>query len=229
MRRVATLLFFISFFVVEAHAQRTIHHRKKLYVGGLQGVTTSQISGDGHRGFHKYGMMGGLFVTREISQSLNLQIEAIYKEKGSSYHARPVSDTAAVHSPYYEAPTKGYLLKLNYIEFPVLLQYTFSELSRLDGLIVEVGPGFGIPVHIEEYVTVPGFNQRQYGPTFNYYEISYNVGLSYYLESNIGFNLRFSRSANAVRDYYKGEKTTTLSPGQQNTVLSFSVSYRLRL
>jgi hypothetical protein len=228
MKRVILLLFFISF-VIEAQAQRTIHRRKSIYVGGLQGVTTSQISGDAHKGFKKFGMMGGLFVIREINQSLTLQIEAIYKEKGSRYHAPPVADTAAVPSPYYETPTEGYLLKMNYIEFPVLLQYTFSELSRFTGLIVELGPGFGIPVHIEEYVTVPGFNNRQYGPPFNYYEISYNVGLSYYLKSNIGFNFRFSRSANAVRDYYKGEKATTLSPGQQNTVLSFSVNYRFKL
>jgi len=228
MKRVTILLLFVSFFV-EAQAQRTIHRRKAFYIGGLEGLTTSQISGDGHKGFHKYGMTGGLFVTKELSQSLTLQVEAIYKEKGSRYHAPPVSDTAAVHSPYYETPTEGYFLKMNYIEFPVLLQYTFGELSRFSGLIVELGSGFGVPVHIEEYVTVPGYNQRQYGPTFNYYEICYNAGLSYYLKSNIGFNLRFSRSANAVRDYYKGEKATLLSPGQQNTVLSFSVNYRFKL
>jgi len=228
MKRVIVLLFFISLFA-EVHAQRTIHHRKRIYVGALEGLTASTISGSGYKGIHKYGMVGGLFVRKEISQLFTLQLEAIYKEKGSSYRAKPVGDTAAVHSKYYETPTEGYFLKMNYIEFPLLLQFTFPEHTKLKGLIVEMGSGFGLPVHIEEYVTVPGYNKRQYGPPFNYYEITYNIGLSYYLSSNIGFNVRFSRSANAVRDYYKGEKATWFTPGQQNTVLSFSVNYRLKL
>ncbi len=199
-----------------------------MYIGALEGMTTSQISGDGHAGFHKYGMVGGLFFRKDISPKLTLQLEAIYKEKGSRFYADNITNPNP-SNVYYESPTYGYLLRLNYIEFPLLLQYTFPENKRLKGLIIEGGPGFGIPVHIEEYIAVPGYNLRQYGPPFNYHEYSMNLGISYYLESNFGFNLRFSRSVSSVRDYYRGEKSSFLSPGQQNTVISLSLNYRLQL
>ncbi len=227
MKRVILLLLFILFFL-GVQAQRTLHNVKKIYIGALEGITTSQISGDGHAGFHKYGMLGGLFVRKDISPGITLQFEALYKEKGSRYYAPSVPNTGAAN-PLYESPTNGYLLKINYIEFPLLLQYTFSDLSKLKGVIVEMGPGFGIPVHIEEYVTVPGYNLRQYGPPFNYYEATANLGVSYYFASNFGLNFRFSKSVNSVRDYYRGEKATSLSPGQQNTVLSLSLNYRFQL
>ncbi len=215
-------------FVVVTQAQITLRHKKKTYIGALEGLTTSQISGDAHAGFHKYGSVGGLFIRKDFSSTFTIQLEAIYKEKGSRFYAKPIPNPDPANT-LYESPTRGYLLKINYIEFPLLFQYTIDRNSKLDGLIVEFGPGFGIPVHIEEYKTVPGYNLRQYGPHFNYYEATYNIGFSYYLGSNFGFNLRFSRSVNSVRDYYRGEKSSFLSPGQQNAVLSLSMNYRLAL
>lgn len=189
-------------------------------IGGTQGVTTSQISGDAHAGFHKYGITGGLLIRGVVNKVFATQLEIIYKEKGSRYYPPPEADTSS--NPFWTPPTYGYFLQLNYLELPLLFQYNYPDIK---GLTFETGVGLGFLLKSVEYVTEPGYNREQYGPPFKYKEVSYNVGVAYTLSSGFGFAARFSRSITPARDYHKGEVTTPLKTGQQNTVLSLSIIY----
>ena len=108
-------------------------------LGAKEGVTVTQISADGHVGFMKAGMVGGFYLRNKFkNQKACVQFEVLYSEKGSRWYAKASSDTAASPSPYYEPPTLGYLLRLHYIEFPLIYQYNFRALGA-KGLFFEGG------------------------------------------------------------------------------------------
>ncbi len=53
--------------------------------GFLAGITTSQVDGDEHSGFHKCGGFGGIFVTRNTQSTLpNHIFELTFSQKGAS-------------------------------------------------------------------------------------------------------------------------------------------------
>lgn len=94
--------------------------------GGLKlGVTTTQVAGDTYAGFNKAGINGGAFVNLGLGNQLAAQLELAYFMKGSRFNDQP------------DLPDfKQYLLRLNYIEMPVLLQY------ELSGFVFEAGVSF---------------------------------------------------------------------------------------
>lgn len=64
--------------------------------GFLGGITTSQVDGDEHSGFHKFGGFGGIFVMRNAQSTLpNHIFELTFSQKGSSF---PETDV----TPYYK-------------------------------------------------------------------------------------------------------------------------------
>src|SRR5687768_12714295 len=78
------------------------------FKGGFNaGFTTSQVSGDNLAGYNKAGLIGGLFVYREISKKFSLRMDFSYVMKGSR---------KAVHPEIGDFDF--YVLKLNYIEVP---------------------------------------------------------------------------------------------------------------
>lgn len=198
------------------------------HIGVMEGVTLSQITGDGQAGFRKPGMTGGILARRFFSKLYAVQMEVIYKEKGSRYYAPQDKTPATAANNFYTAPTFGYLLRLNYIEIPLLFQYNIPKID-IKTLTAEVGLSYGFLVSSQEFKTEPGYNRRQYGPAFKYGEAAYHIGISYLHESNFGIALRYSRSITPAREFFQGEKSTLLTPGQMNHVLSLTLNYQLSL
>ena len=222
-------IIFVIILSIDVNAQINRSGTQNQYHIGLkEGVNFTQISGDGHAGFHKVGMSGGIFIrTRPKNKKFFIQLEALYSEKGSRWAAPPAADTSSHPSAYYEPPTIGYLLRIHYIEFPLLFQYNFAALG-IKTLFFEGGLSYGRLIYREEYKAVPGYNLPQYGPLFKHYEVAYNLGVRYTLPEHFELNFRFSRSISAVRDYYLSGDTKTATffhPGQQNTVLYLAISY----
>ena len=52
--------------------------------GCLLGVSTSQVGGDNLWGFHKAGLLIGIFANKSISEKLSFQMEMTYIQKGSN-------------------------------------------------------------------------------------------------------------------------------------------------
>lgn len=172
------------------------------------GIAASQLSGDNLSGFHKAGIIGGALVQRDITEKLSYQFEIIYIQKGS----RKAMD-----------PDKGdntfFLLRLNYVEVPVLLQF------RKDKFIYEAGLMFG------RLLSSSVENESGYYPMlhpesrpFYKQEVSAGIGISYPVFHNFYMNWRITNSILPVRGH-QGNATYRFNRGQYSTVLQFTFNY----
>ncbi len=98
------------------------------------GIATTQVSGDNLSGYDQFGGLVGGVVGIPVGKKIDLNLEILFVQKGSRKTADPDNED------YTE-----YLLRLNYFEFPVLLQYKHS-----DRIALEAGPIIGALVSSKE-------------------------------------------------------------------------------
>jgi hypothetical protein len=196
-----TLVFFLCFTCICISATS---QEQRFFVGAKAGISSSQVSGDNLAGYDKAGFIGGLFCATKFSKKWSLQFEMLFIQKGSKYRAHP-----DLGDPNY------YRLQLNYIEVPVLIQYHYKKFT------FEAGPGYA---YLIDYKEEERFGDVTGIRPFNKSEISINAGVNYSLPRNFGVNFRFSNSLSSIRDHLSGAKRI-YNPGQQNTVLHFTLSY----
>jgi hypothetical protein len=180
----------------------------QLFHGGFRlGITASQVSGDRLAGFNKAGLTGGVYAGFSMSNDFDLDIGMLFVQKGSRKNPRPSRNDFS-----------KYIMRLNYIELPVMLVYKQHEKIE-----IEAGLSFGIliktqDVEFDEYGVIP-----QADP-FRPYELSGNLGLNYLLNDNIKVNFRFNNSLTHIRAHKSGA-TYWLNTGQFNTVLMLGITY----
>ena len=171
--------------------------------GILSGLSTTQVSGDNLAGYNKAGLIIGGFVNRDISQSLALQIEMMYIQKGSS---NPKVENLIAE------------INLEYIEIPLILVLKSSEKINFD---------FGI--HIS--ALIDGYYKDIYGILenqieFSDYEFGGIGGIAYKLNEKMSLCTRLSNSIIAIANHASGQ-TYRLNKGKYNTGLNFIISYKL--
>ena len=171
--------------------------------GILSGLSTTQVSGDNLAGYNKAGLIIGGFVNRDILQSLALQIEMMYIQKGSS---NPKVENLIAE------------INLEYIEIPLILVLKSSEKINFD---------FGI--HIS--ALIDGYYKDIYGILenqieFNDYEFGAVVGIAYKLNEKMSLCTRLSNSIIPIANHASGQ-TYRLNKGKYNTGLNFIISYKL--
>jgi len=198
MKRIPLLLLFCLCFFGTVQSQGF----KAGFIGGL---STSQVAGDELSGFNKAGIILGGFVNCPVSASSLAQMELLFFQKGSK-------------KPYTQESGTLYVMRLSYIEIPVLFKYVLSSKFML-----EAGPSFGVLVFSEE--------EDEYGieegrPPFNSLDVSGCIGLNYHLSGHWLFDTRFTNSIIPMRAYENGFSFANLEKGQYNTVLSFTFQYQ---
>jgi len=204
-RFLARWIFFTGLFL----CQLSLGKAQKFQAGFVLGLNTSQISGDDLGGFNKLSPNAGFYVSRNLNKRFSWQLEMTYLGKGSKKLLRP-SDSI---------PT-FYLLRLHYIEVPLILQYQLK-----DRLSVETGPSIGVFIgHYEEDIN--GILDGAYSPReqFKRFDLSGNIGVTYKLNINWSFNLRGSNSILPVRNYDQQTKLR-LTRGQLNKSIMFRLTY----
>jgi hypothetical protein len=172
------------------------------------GITATQVSGDNLAGFDQLGGVLGGVVGIPISGKVDLNLEILFAQKGSRKKAYPDK------GDYTE-----YLLRLNYIEIPLLLQYKHSKRFAL-----EAGPAIGVLVSYKEENELGPFVWSEPRP-FDKLELSAAVGMLYNLTENWSIVSRFETSMLPIRPHLSGQ-TYQLNLGQYNTVLMFALQYR---
>lgn len=186
-----------------------ISSAQKFKAGLSAGISATQVSGDDLAGYNKAGVIFGAFTKRILSEKTAVEMEIIYIQKGSRKAARP---------------DKGdmffYLLNLNYVEVPVLFNYTKGKFTY------EVGPSFGALVKSQVQ------NQEGFYPAghpqnrpFNRMETSINAGITYPIHERFDMNWRISNSILPIRKHLSGA-VYRFNRGQYNTVLQFNLRYR---
>ena len=179
--------------------------------GILAGVAGTQVAGDTYYGFHKAGIFAGGFVNLQVSEHSSFQMELEFFQKGS----RENPDSANNYNQY--------LFRVNYIELPVLYQYTFNKRFK-----VEAGPslGFLVGYYEERYEEEIKGGNRPANVTFQL-----NAGLYVYLSTHFTVNIRTNNSMLNIRSDNATGDILRIFPGnygQFNDCLVFSLFYQFK-
>jgi hypothetical protein len=183
--------------------------------GLLAGGLLSQVDGDNWAGFSKGGYLGGGFVQLWISRHSSFQMEMEYIQKGSKKPA--YLDQGDYHS---------YLLRLHYLEVPLLYQFTF--LKRFS---VEAGPAADVLLGFSEQTDGQEVPNRY---PFRQVTLAGILGASGYITRHLKATFRFNYSLLSIRQSQPpGDRPSVwrkilFEVGQYNNVLSLSVSYQFK-
>ena len=172
------------------------------------GISATQVSGDNLSGYDQIGVVVGGVVGIPVGKKLDLNLEILFVQKGSRKTADPDNED------YTE-----YLLRLNYFEFPLLLQYKHS-----DRIALEAGPIIGALVSSKEEDQNGPFYWNEPRP-FDRIEVGAGGGIQYRFADNFSVVSRFETSLLPIRPHLSGQ-TYQWNRGQYNTVLLFALQYR---
>ena len=199
MKKIIFIVFIFLSIVSKTKAQQ------RFQAGLKVGLSTTQVAGDTYSGYNKVGFDGGAFVTGKLSEKWSAQFEIIYIQKGSKHNPNPDKGDFSF-----------YLLQLDYIEVPVLLQYHQKKFT------FEAGPGFGYLVKERETNDMGDITGIR---PFYTTEASFNLGISYTIYKNWGINWKYCNSFLAIRKHASGV-SAWYNPGQINNVLAFTLTYQ---
>ena len=192
------------FFPVVCAAQKPVFR-----VGLVGAINTTQVSGDDLWGFNQFGAYGGLCVKAQINEKSAYQFHIAFSQKGSR---RP---------PDLNGNASTYILRLNYIDVPLIYSYRFQKNNFLKQFHGEVGM-------VNSYLT--NYSERNLLGNvypvrpFKKYEGSLLLGFGYWLKNGLFFSLRYVNSVLPIRKHVSGA-TYYFNRGQYNTVVQFSINY----
>lgn len=188
MKKYSLLLTFLLLLSFTSFSQR--------FEGGIvAGLSGSQIDGDEQAGYKKLGAWGGLYIKTMLSEKIAFQTGLSYIGKGARLPADP-------NQANFEFKTH-----LNYIEIPVVLEYSFIE-----NFSVQAGlaPAYLVSGKREE-------NGVELPSEFNSMDIAAIAGVNYVLTERLTAKIRMAYSILFVAD----------NPRQFNNCMSLGLFYRL--
>ena len=179
--------------------------------GVILGLSTSQVGGDDLAGFHKAGLLLGVFANKSITELLSFQMEMTYIQKGSN---NPNMNN--VEHPNYSKQD----ISLSYIEVPLLLQYNQSDKLKIEGGVLTA---YLVDGH---YNDLSGKMPNPINP-FISYDIGLLLGIDYKYSENISLNTRIGNSILPIgsEDYENQVPYNSSKKGKYNSVLSFALHY----
>jgi hypothetical protein len=178
--------------------------------GVILGLSTSQVGGDNLAGFHKAGLLLGVFANKSITELLSFQMEMTYIQKGSN---NPNMNN--VEHPNYSKQD----ISLSYIEVPLLLQYNQSDKLKIEGGVLTA---YLVDGH---YNDLSGKMPNPINP-FISYDIGLLLGIDYKYSENISLNTRIGNSILPIgSEDYENQVYNSSKKGKYNSVLSFALHY----
>jgi len=206
MRQISILCFLlvIMIFGLTTHAQE--------FRGGIvAGIAGTQVMGDGYSGPNKAGVCFGPYVNLAISENSSLQMQLEFMQKGSRENPDSTNNFSS------------YLLRLNYVQIPVMYQYKYNEEFGF-----EAGASYG--VLISSYEEVLGYSGPLIsGQDFKDQDISFHAGMHFYINKRLKAEFEFSHSIFAIREFTEGIDGPTLlfDQGEYNHVIMVGLQYQL--
>lgn len=147
--------------------------------GGIMGgIAATTVAGDAYAGFNKIGLYGGGFVNLEVSETSLLQMELAYFQKGARFNEDP------------DMPDKlAYILRLHYVELPIVFQYRLAEFR------LEAGLSADFLIHAHEELD---YLEQE---TEHWKRVAFNsiLGIKYDLSDRLTASLRSINSINSIR------------------------------
>ena len=179
--------------------------------GVILGLSTSQVGGDDLAGFHKAGLLVGVFANKSITELLSFQMEMTYIQKGSN--------NPNMNNPEHPNDSKQDI-SLSYIEVPLLLQYHQSDKLKIEGGVLTA---YLVDGHYNDF---NGKMPNEPNP-FISYDIGLLLGIDYKYSENISLNTRIGNSILPIgsEDYENQVPYNSSKKGKYNSVLSFALHY----
>ncbi len=172
------------------------------------GIVASQVDGDRLEGYDKPGFKAGIYTQNEFKKPWSFITGMAYIQKGSRKLSNPdIPDD------------RFYILRLNYVEVPFLVQYVYKS-----KYLAEVGLVFGYLYRAREDVDGYGFTEPD--PPFRSYDFPGRWGLGYLATQNLSFKLHQSYSLLPIRNH-PNNQTWYFNRGQYNNYLILSIYYLL--
>lgn len=177
--------------------------------GILAGFNGTQVEGDTYKGYHKPGILAGVWVQTDLAPAIFGGMELKFSQKGARSRIDPKDPV----------PDK-YIMRLNYMELPVFAGFRSSELISVIG-----GVSFGYlisSVEINEDGKFPPEDQKPFNAT----DIQPFVGFQFDVVDQLKIDLRMAYSVLPVR----GKPDNDLwywRQNQFNNVISLALYYRI--
>ncbi len=184
MNKIQKLLLIMALFATPALA------KAQSFNGGLiAGGVISQVNGDGYGGFHQGGFTGGGFINLPFGQCSAIQMELKYSMYGSHSSVNEVINSNM----------KEYKLRLNYIELPVMYQYTLTKLRlgqrSLSFITLEIGLSLNYLFNYKDLTDgVPNIQAD-----WLKFSATGNIGVNFALPHGLGINIRSLNSVLPIR------------------------------
>jgi Outer membrane protein beta-barrel domain len=184
--------------------------------GVVLGFNAAQMDGDRAAGYHKVGLNAGLRGTVRLNDGGKwlLSTELLYSQRG----ARTVERDGA---------TPDWKATLNYLEVPVMVSYL--DWAQEEGAYYKVHFTAGVSYGrlFSTKITFPFTHPQEAIDKFQQSDVSYTAGLSYFLNRNLGFTFRYSRSFNYLFNplKYKDDPLLGGLPALQGYFLTFQTGW----
>jgi hypothetical protein len=190
---------------------------QEFYGGVLAGFNGSQIDHDGAGGYHKMGLVGGAWVQRDLSPNWYWGMELKVNQKGMRI------------KPTKENNQKKYIYRLNYIDLPVLIGYSYDPTFSFFG-----GLSFGYLFNknaYDNYGKVLAVNNDN----ITNWEAGMFTGIKTDFEElvnrpwaeNFSLEVRFQYSLVSIDEYHDFFTQYKSSIGKFNNVISTVLYYQI--
>ncbi len=180
----------------------------------LIGANASQLDGDEAAGFRKFGICGGLRGIAKLGEKSDLLIDLMYSQRGSK----------AGYSDFVANIQQK--ISLNYIEIPVTLQYSDWLYETPNGTTyykMKINGGLSIGRLLSaEAIYTNGFDNKT--DLFNKTDISWVVGVSYFMNPDLFFTGRYTASLNNLFD---NKDSGFLTNSLKGYFFNLSLGYKL--
>ena len=179
--------------------------------GLLAGFNASQVEGDNFKGYHKPGILAGIFVQTDIIPTVFAGMEIKYSQKGSRKRLPPK-----------QPEIEKYIMRLGYVDLPLFIGFRTNNRGA-----VIAGVSAGYLVHSGEYDNY-GLFQPQDQHEFNSFDLQPFLGFQFDVLDEVKLDLRFALSVLPIRGQPGEDATTSYWLNNQfNNVISLAFYYNL--
>ncbi|WP_372652926.1 porin family protein [Draconibacterium sp.] len=176
--------------------------------GIIAGFNGTQVEGDNLKGYHKAGILAGLFVQTDIAPAIVAGMEIKYSQKGSRRAFDPK-----------QPDIDKYVMRLGYIDIPIFMAFRTNDRSMIIGGIAP-----GVLIHSKE-VNSDGEIPEPDRQDFNTFDLQPFVGFQFDFLEHASIDLRFALSVLPCSD--KSETNYYFHNGLFNNVISLALYYRV--
>jgi len=194
----------IIFCVMSLHL---VSYSQKFEGGVMAGLLGSQVAGDPSSGYNKLGAYFGVLANRQFTLKSGAQLEMYFIQKG------------ARENPSEKNGNFQYLLKVNYIEIPVLYIYKINE--KLD-INIGLAYSYQVGTPFEEANNSSSVSSAE----FNKHSASFILGIDYHINEHLSAAFRTNNSITPIRPHVSGA-SRLFNHGQYSDALTLGLVYHL--